>query len=91
MIRARSLPPILALALALGCVLAEPSGTKAPGDEIRVTNDVVITFSDAVRELPFDTNAARLRAASAQLAAIAGHRIEYSFDRALLPQYREEF
>jgi hypothetical protein len=52
---------------------------------------VVITFSDDVRELPFDTNAARLRAASAQLAAIAGHRIEYSFDRTLLPQYREEF
>lgn len=88
---ARSPFPMLALALALGCVPAGSTGTRAPGEEIRVTNDVVITFSDEVRELPFDTNAARLRAASTQLAAIAGHRIEYSFDRALLPQYREEF
>lgn len=90
MILARSLRS-LPLALALACTVDAPTGTRAPGEEIRVTNDVVVTFSDAVRELPFDTNAARLRAASAQLAAIAGHRIEYSFDRALLPQYREQF
>jgi len=91
MIRTRSRLPALALALALGCTLGQSSGTRAPGEEIRVTNDVVVTFSDAVRELPFDTNAARLKAASEQLAAIAGHRVEYSFDRALLPQYQEEF
>lgn len=84
-------PRLLALALAGGCTLGQPDGTRAPGDEIRVTNDVVVTFSDAVRELPFDTHAARLRAASEQLAAIAGHRVEFSFDRALLPQYQEEF
>ncbi len=86
---ARSLLP--AALLALACTLGPPSGTRAPGEEIRVTNEVVVTFSDAVRELPFDTKAARLEAASEQLAAIAGHRVEYSFDRALLPQYREQF
>lgn len=89
MIRTRSW--LLPLVIAGGCTLGAPAGTRAPGEEIRVTNDVVVTFSDAVRELPFDTHAARLRAASEQLAAIAGHRVEYSFDRALLPQYQEEF
>jgi hypothetical protein len=87
----RTRPQLLVLAFLLGCTFGPPSGTRAPGEEIRVTNDVVVTFSDAVRELPFDTTAARLRAASEQLAAIAGHRVEFSFDRALLPQYQEEF
>jgi hypothetical protein len=82
---------LLALSLSLGCTPATQTGTRAPGEEIRVVNNVVVSFSDAVRELPFDTNAARLKAASEQLAAIAGHRVEYSFDRALLPQYREQF
>lgn len=82
---------MLALSLVLGCTLGPGGGTRDPSEEIRVTNDVVVTFSDAVAELPFDTHAARLRAASEQLAAIAGHRVEYSFDRALLPQYREQF
>jgi hypothetical protein len=79
----------IAIVAMLGCRHAG-GGTQSPG-AVTLSNDVHVVFEGGMKKVPFDTRQVRLRRASEQLAAVAGHRIEFHVDRAVMPQYEETF
>jgi hypothetical protein len=79
----RALGGFFAIAVA-ACAGAMPQA-------VTVQSHVSVTILPSPDALPFDPADARLQEASAQLAALAGHPIDFEFDVALLPDWRVGF
>ncbi|MEM6993342.1 MAG: hypothetical protein AAF721_22710 [Myxococcota bacterium] len=77
--------------LVLTALLVTACAHGGKGREVELSNEVVVVFEDTMKKVPFDTREVRLKQASEQLAAIAGHRIEFHIDRAVLPRYEDVF
>jgi hypothetical protein len=90
----RSCSPWL-LALVLGALACGHRGAapsrRDQASGITVENNVTIRFSEHLERFPFDPRELRLREASRQLAALAGHPVGFDIDVALLPQYEASF
>ncbi|HVU05570.1 MAG TPA: hypothetical protein VHE30_27670 [Polyangiaceae bacterium] len=80
---------LCALLLGAGVPACGGGGGGTPVTVVAV--GVQVSFDRDVDPLPFDPRAARLRAASEQLNALAGHPIAFRFEAALLPQYQSTF
>lgn len=93
----RSLPTprsLLSRALLLASLLLGVACVRQGGPDRPVAvggGAVVIVFSQAPEELPFNPRGARLLAATQQLEAIVAHPVAIQLDAALLPQWAQNF
>ena len=75
----------------LGCFFLGACAGGASRPALVVENRISVVVLPSPVEMPFDPQDARLREATAQLEALAGHPVVYEFDVALLPDWRAGF
>ncbi len=77
---------LLAIAVSLALAACSPASTQAS-----VATRVAVTITPPVDTLPFDPRSARITAATAELAEIAGHYVALDVDAAIVPEFRSSF
>ena len=77
--------------MTIGFACASMLSCAPSPNHVEVTNDVSIIIVPELDALPFDPRGARLRSATDQLTALAGHPIAIQIDAAIASALRPEF
>lgn len=80
-----------ARALLLALALAAPAACAPRAINVGVNTRVSVIITPEPDVLPFDPRAARISAATAQLAEVAGHHVALDVDAAMVPEFRAKF